>query len=542
MREEVKHNFAAGALEIIAAETIIYDDHDINFRERWAQELIDKDLWLQIVNFDGEVIYSVNTPPDIPTFYSFHDMLNIEATQRHSQYYIQHYLESVYDEPFLFYLGFPLEERELLDQFYEQYNENGLISVQGQKELPSLLNNQTLLVIDQDGKLLQSFGADLLHEDEIGALSLFSKKKQPGSHYLSYHFDETSQHYWLLTSEQEHHQNFTNQSFFYFAFWALLLSLLFVLILGIFFTTWHVIRYGKPLMFFVGWLEHLKNGQYDLISVDQSQKKILNKKGKVRYKYRLFEPIMISFYAVASKLKKSEEEKMRQDSLREEWLAGISHDLRTPLSSIQGYGQLLESNQYQWSQEELLEMGQVITKQSLFMLDLLKDFSLTFELKNNDHSKTFSKVNFSKLAHHHLLKFINDPNYNENSFSFDAPNENQFILGNENLLERLLDNLVSNAIVHNPKETSIHISLRKKSSHIEYIISDTGIGMDDDTQNHLFERYYRGTNTEQKTDGSGLGMSISKAIVEIHQGSITVESNLNQGTTIIISFCQKLND
>jgi signal transduction histidine kinase len=98
----------------------------------------------------------------------------------------------------------------------------------------------------------------------------------------------------------------------------------------------------------------------------------------------------------------------------------------------------------------------------------------------------------------------------------------------------MLDNLIFNAIKHNPDNTTITISTAIKSDHVLITIQDDGIGMDEETQKNLFDRYYRGTNTTEKTEGAGLGMSIAKAICELHKGHIEVKSTPHEGTAIIL--------
>ena len=84
--------------------------------------------------------------------------------------------------------------------------------------------------------------------------------------------------------------------------------------------------------------------QYDEVFTEKERKKIFKKKGKIRHRYKLFQEVIQSFYTMTKKLDKAQQERKRLERTREEWMAGISHDLRTPLSTIQGYGHLLESN------------------------------------------------------------------------------------------------------------------------------------------------------------------------------------------------------
>lgn len=103
------------------------------------------------------------------------------------------------------------------------------------------------------------------------------------------------------------------------------------------------------------------------------------------------------------------------------------------------------------------------------------------------------------------------------------------------LLKRALNNLLINALVHNSKETEIAVFI-KAEENIQICIQDNGRGLSEEELSNLFTRYYRGTNTKAKPEGTGLGMAISKQIIELHDGSITVESELGIGTEIAIKF------
>jgi len=102
---------------------------------------------------------------------------------------------------------------------------------------------------------------------------------------------------------------------------------------------------------------------------------------------------------------------------------------------------------------------------------------------------------------------------------------------------RIIDNMISNAIKHNPTNTKIAIIVQKESDHYFTVrIQDNGIGMDSSTLDQLFERYYRGTNSEENTSGSGLGMSIAKQLTVAHGGEIAASSIPGEGTVIVLKF------
>lgn len=215
-------------------------------------------------------------------------------------------------------------------------------------------------------------------------------------------------------------------------------------------------------------------------------------------------------------------------------MAGISHDLRTPLTSIQGYAYMLESDKYIYSSEELNEIGKVIRGKSDYMVELLDDFSLIFKLKHNTIPIEKLRMDLNDFITRTGEKFKND--LTMKAYSFDIVTSDDAVMSSidPKWFRRVLDNLIYNAVKHNPSGTTVKIGVRKLNGAVAIDITDDGEGMEDDTLQHLFEHYYRGTNTDRHTKGDGLGMSIAKAIVDLHNGRINAESDKYEGTTITI--------
>jgi signal transduction histidine kinase len=101
--------------------------------------------------------------------------------------------------------------------------------------------------------------------------------------------------------------------------------------------------------------------------------------------------------------------------------------------------------------------------------------------------------------------------------------------------ERMIDNLVFNAVKHNPTGTKITVRVQKSTLFVNVMIEDNGVGMDEETVEQLFDRYYRGTNTDERIEGAGLGMSIAKNIAELHRGIVHVQSVPDEGTVVTVS-------
>ncbi len=229
-------------------------------------------------------------------------------------------------------------------------------------------------------------------------------------------------------------------------------------------------------------------------------------------------------------------DKVWQDTerLRREWIANITHDLKTPLSPIKGYAELLMDNPAP-DGEVIQEYGRIILKNVNYTEKMINDLKLTYQLDSGAvpyHPQTVRFVRFLKEL---VIDIINDPAFSDRSIEFESDIQECEVCIDIDLLRRAVNNLIINALTHNPPETKATISIGLGSTHGIWIcISDNGTGMSDKERLELFNRYYRGTNTKEKPEGSGLGLAIAKQIITLHNGNITVTSKQGEGTRFTI--------
>ena len=155
------------------------------------------------------------------------------------------------------------------------------------------------------------------------------------------------------------------------------------------------------------------------------------------------------------------------------------------------------------------------------------------KLKNNKSILKKEKVNIVSLVKNSVIDILNDSRYSEVDIRVEYSEDRIFIDIDRVLIQRVLNNLIYNALVHNDENISIVVSVYKNDN--TYItISDNGKGISESDLENIFDRYYRGTNTGEAHRGSGLGMSIVKQIVNAHNGDIKINSILGKGTDIEI--------
>ncbi|MFO1442217.1 HAMP domain-containing histidine kinase [Bacillus sp. Bva_UNVM-123] len=247
----------------------------------------------------------------------------------------------------------------------------------------------------------------------------------------------------------------------------------------------------------------------------------------------LYKSVFYNLNHLSNQLKASENERKKLDLMKEEWIANISHDMKTPLSSIQGYAEMIKDPDYDFTLNEIREYAEIIETKSLYIKEVIEDLNLSTRLKNKELSLNKKATNIVYLLRNMVIDILNDPKYPNRDIQFLVNEENITLEVDEILFRRAINNLIYNAIVHNDPNVKIAVSIEKKEyTHI--VIKDDGKGIKKEELERIFDRYYRGTNTGAAHKGSGLGMAIANDIIQAHGGEIIMISEVGQGTTIEI--------
>ena len=236
---------------------------------------------------------------------------------------------------------------------------------------------------------------------------------------------------------------------------------------------------------------------------------------------------------LAARLKTSQTEREKTKKQREKWISNISHDLKTPLSTIKGYSEILSDTEYDLSPEEIKKYSEIILTKSVYMEDMIEELRLNEKLMHNGIHLDKEAVNLTVFIKEMITDILNHPSYSDRNVDFHSDDENLTFNCEKDLMKRAVENLIYNALIHNDSDTKLEISISEVNRDILIDIKDDGRGMSDEELDKLFNRYYRGTNTKDYK-GSGLGMSIAKEVIEAHDGEIEVISELGKGTHIKI--------
>ena len=236
-----------------------------------------------------------------------------------------------------------------------------------------------------------------------------------------------------------------------------------------------------------------------------------------------------TFNEMAGKIEENIEQLKSMDRLRQELIANVSHDLRTPLALVQGYIETLMMKEDSLEPEERRKYLEIVMGSSEKLSRLVAQLFEYSKLEAEQIQPEKEPFLLSELAQDVAVKYQILAQEKNIEVRLDAPPELPLVFADVALVERVLQNLMDNALKFTPPGGSVAIQLRNHSKGVEVRISDTGPGIPEGEQAHIFERYRKSTAAENKKEGTGLGLAIVKKILEIHNAAIQVQSKPGQG-------------
>ena len=246
-----------------------------------------------------------------------------------------------------------------------------------------------------------------------------------------------------------------------------------------------------------------------------------------------FGSVYIALNKMNEEIRHSDQIKEETDRVRREWITNITHDLKTPLSPVKGYAELLADGT-DIDTKTAQEYGTIILKNVDYAEKLMNDLKLTYQLESGAFPFRPQPVRLVRYLKELVIDIANDPAFSDRDIEFACDLPEFTVSIDPDLFHRAISNLVINALVHNPPTTKVIVSVLKENQNIYISVRDNGIGISETEQAELFTRYYRGTNTKEKTEGSGLGLAIAKQIIVLHGGEIAVKSKIGEGTEFSI--------
>ncbi len=237
-----------------------------------------------------------------------------------------------------------------------------------------------------------------------------------------------------------------------------------------------------------------------------------------------------SFNEIIACINKMAQELSGVETLRTDFIANVSHEMKTPLAVMQNYGRLLQA--LDLPQEQRIEYAKVITDASRRLADMMTNILKLNRLENQRIYPQIEKHDLGEQLCESLLQYESTWERKNIEIETDIA-EGVFVCADAELLSLVWNNLFSNAFKFTEDGGKVTISLTADEKYATVKISDTGCGMSAEVGAHIFEKFYQG-DTSHATEGNGLGLALVKRVVDIMQGEIGVESAVGVGTTFTV--------
>jgi signal transduction histidine kinase len=242
------------------------------------------------------------------------------------------------------------------------------------------------------------------------------------------------------------------------------------------------------------------------------------------------------FNNMADTVVESMNEIKKADKLRRELVANVSHDLRNPLSSIQGYLETIQLKGDGISKQELQSYLNTVLGNTQKLNRMINDLFELSKLDAENVTPALEHISMAELVQDLVQQF--KPIAEQKNIRIETvfpENPHAKVYADIGLLDRALSNLIDNAIRHTPKGGTVTIRTVQDGRYINLEISDSGKGIPESDLPHVFDRFYQVDKSRSNSTGAGLGLSITQKILELHGAAISVQSFLNRGTTFKIS-------
>lgn len=247
-------------------------------------------------------------------------------------------------------------------------------------------------------------------------------------------------------------------------------------------------------------------------------------------------PIYKELVPFVNTIQRQHQDILKNAMMRQEFTANVSHELKTPLTSISGYAELIENGMA--NEEDTVRFAGEIHRNATRLLNQINDIIHLSELDSSENQVVLEPVNIYQISQTCVDMLQVNAEKHQVSIFFDGIP--CLIMADKGMLEELIYNLCDNAIRYNNKEGIVNVTVKPEGDKVILTVADTGIGISKEHQERIFERYYRvDKGRSQSTGGTGLGLAIVKHIVSSLNGQITLESEKGKGTTIQVVFDKK---
>ena len=233
-----------------------------------------------------------------------------------------------------------------------------------------------------------------------------------------------------------------------------------------------------------------------------------------------FYEVVCNFKSLLSKLEKTREEKEALDREKQKLIVDISHDLKTPLTVIQGYAKALSDQRV--PPEKQAQCIAAIYQKSRLATDMVNDLFLLTQMEHPDYPLQLEETDFCEFVKSFFAEKYMELTEGGFGLSVDIPEAPMMLPIDRKLMRRLLENLLSNAMKYNPPGTTLYVAMGKENQGIALTVADDGAGIPEEIARTLFQPFVTGNRARTTGKGTGLGLSIAQKIVQMHRGEMSL--------------------
>ncbi|MDX1701165.1 MAG: HAMP domain-containing sensor histidine kinase, partial [Melioribacteraceae bacterium] len=247
---------------------------------------------------------------------------------------------------------------------------------------------------------------------------------------------------------------------------------------------------------------------------------------------------------IERKLRDAYKKEISLNKLKSTFLANMSHEIRTPLNAIVGYSDLLEDDVKTMNYESSSRMTAYLKEGVNRLLKLVDNIVEVSLLESGNEEFELDRINLNKFINENSSTWIDEAKLKNVRIDFNLCNSNLEIEVNEEKLERAVKELVENAIKYNKEDGSIYISTSEDEDNNILQIADTGIGIEEDSLQKIFDLFEQVEQSgyTRKYEGAGLGLSLSNKLISFMNGKMSIASQINEGTTVTIIFPKNIKE
>jgi len=239
--------------------------------------------------------------------------------------------------------------------------------------------------------------------------------------------------------------------------------------------------------------------------------------------------MMIYLFELYKKVSEDAKTLANLNRIKDDFLITLNHEIKTPLTTIKGFVSLLLSEESGSLNDQQISFLNIINQATNRLINIITNL-LDISKLNNESSLEFEKINLIEIVENAVILMKIKAYTKSITINFEKNYNEIYVLGDKPYLLQALNNLIDNAIKYSPNSSVVNVKVFDRESVVVCMVEDFGYGIDDEDKKYIFEKFFRAKNTMLNTEGSGLGLSIAKTIIEKHNGKIWFESQKGKGS------------